>query len=215
MRGWRCGVDVGLLIASPAMVYQLVICPLCGVSDEIIDHISLLCPYTVHVWAGVDVALDYHLHTLVLGLSEWWSDAVAVLRGEKHIQSSIATVVFLDSIFKRDHRINLARPVFDATMAPNGSTDLHAYIILHPSSILCSTMPPRISANNMIQLQLRRTILVIQRNNEIVLAICLQSVRVKRSITNVLGIPTTRFPNRIAGICEISLAKEIASDLTV
>ncbi|KAM0827058.1 hypothetical protein ACQ4PT_068438 [Festuca glaucescens] len=54
-----------------------VTCPLCGVADETIDHISLLCPYAGSIWAGVDATLDYHLPALALGLSEWWPDAVA------------------------------------------------------------------------------------------------------------------------------------------
>ncbi|KAK1679221.1 hypothetical protein QYE76_040069 [Lolium multiflorum] len=81
---------------------------------------------------------------------------------EKHIQSSrlsahanahateVATAVFLDSIFKRDHRINLARPAVDATMMPDGSTIPHAYIIPHLSLIPCNTMPLRLSANNVV-----------------------------------------------------------------
>jgi hypothetical protein len=84
------------------------------------------------------------------------------IAGEKHIQSSrlsahanahateVATAVFLDSIFKRDHRINLARPAVDATMTPDGPAILHAYIIPHLSSIPCSTMPPSLSANNVV-----------------------------------------------------------------
>jgi hypothetical protein len=35
--------------------------PLCGVSDKTVDHISLISPYVVHVWAGVDATLDYHM----------------------------------------------------------------------------------------------------------------------------------------------------------
>jgi hypothetical protein len=35
-------------------------------------------------------------------------------------------------------------------MTPDGSTILHAYIIPHPSSIPCSTMPPRLNANNVV-----------------------------------------------------------------
>jgi hypothetical protein len=84
------------------------------------------------------------------------------IAGEKHIQSSrlsahanthtteVATTIFLDSIFKRDPRINLARPAVDGTMTPDVSTILHAYITPHPSSIPCSTMPSRLSANNVI-----------------------------------------------------------------
>jgi hypothetical protein len=35
-------------------------------------------------------------------------------------------------------------------MTPDGSINLHGYIIPHPSSILCNIMPPRLSANNMV-----------------------------------------------------------------
>ncbi|KAK1621287.1 hypothetical protein QYE76_026804 [Lolium multiflorum] len=64
---------------------------------------------------------------------------------EKHIQScklsayanahavGVATTVFLDSIFKRDHRIDHARPVIDAATAPDDSTILRVSITLHPS----------------------------------------------------------------------------------
>jgi hypothetical protein len=64
---------------------------------------------------------------------------------EKHIQSSrlpayanayaieVATAVFLDSIFKRDHRIDHARPAIDAATAPDDSTILRESITLHPS----------------------------------------------------------------------------------
>jgi hypothetical protein len=56
------------------------------------------------------------------------------LAGEKHNQSSrssahaiahaveIVTVVFLEPISKRNHRINLAIPAIDATMMPNSTT---------------------------------------------------------------------------------------------
>jgi hypothetical protein len=46
-----------------------------------------------------------------------------------------ATAVFVDPIYKWDHHINLERPAVDATMRPDGSTIMHAYIIPHPSSI--------------------------------------------------------------------------------
>ncbi|KAK1641529.1 hypothetical protein QYE76_059334 [Lolium multiflorum] len=67
------------------------------------------------------------------------------IANEKHIQSSklsayanahaieVATAVFLDSIFKRDHRIDHARPAIDAATAPDDSTILRKSITLHPS----------------------------------------------------------------------------------
>ncbi|KAK1652774.1 hypothetical protein QYE76_070579 [Lolium multiflorum] len=64
---------------------------------------------------------------------------------EKHIQSSrlsayanahameVATAVFLNSIFKRDHRIGHARPAIDAATASDDSTILRESITLHLS----------------------------------------------------------------------------------
>jgi hypothetical protein len=49
--------------------------------------------------------------------------------------------VFLDPIFKRDHRIDHARPVIDAATVPNDSTVLRASITLHPSPRHHYTMP--------------------------------------------------------------------------
>ena len=84
------------------------------------------------------------------------------IAGEKHIQSSrlsahanthateIATAVFLAPIFKRDHRIDFARPVVDVTMTPDSSTILHVSCSLHPSSIPCSSTPPRIINVNVV-----------------------------------------------------------------
>ncbi|KAK1625915.1 hypothetical protein QYE76_000230 [Lolium multiflorum] len=78
------------------------------------------------------------------------------IAGEKHIQSSrlsahanthaieVATAIFLDSIFKRDHRIGHARPAIDAATAPDDSTILRTSITLHPSSRYHYTMPRRL-----------------------------------------------------------------------
>ncbi|KAK1627170.1 hypothetical protein QYE76_001485 [Lolium multiflorum] len=70
---------------------------------------------------------------------------------EKHIQSSrlsthtnahaieVATAVFLDSIFKRDHRITHARLAIDAATAPDDTTILRASI----TSVSDTTPMPR------------------------------------------------------------------------
>jgi hypothetical protein len=78
------------------------------------------------------------------------------LAGEKHNQSSrpsahdiahaaeITTVVFLEPISKRDHRIDLARPAIDAAMAPYETTILRTSITLRPSPRHHCIMPPRL-----------------------------------------------------------------------
>ncbi|KAK1620100.1 hypothetical protein QYE76_025617 [Lolium multiflorum] len=83
-------------------------------------------------------------------------------RGEKHIQSNtlsahanthaaeIATDVFLAPIFKRDHRIDLARHAIDVTMTPDNSIIMHVSCSPRPSSIPCSSTPPRIINVNMV-----------------------------------------------------------------
>ncbi|KAK1696593.1 hypothetical protein QYE76_013290 [Lolium multiflorum] len=93
-----------------------------------------------------------HKPTNNLTLAPKW-EAIQSSRLSAHANAhaiEVATAIFLDPIFKRDHRINLARPTVDATKTSDGSTILHAYIIPHPSSIPRSTMPPRLSAIDVV-----------------------------------------------------------------
>jgi hypothetical protein len=67
---------------------------LCCASDETIDHISLLCPYDVHVWDGV-ASLDYHFPAPALGLFSWWTDVVASLVGKRRKEENSLTMLVI------------------------------------------------------------------------------------------------------------------------
>jgi hypothetical protein len=53
------------------------LCPLCGVADETLDHLSLQCIFAHEVWAGLLARLD--LPAILPGhdatLNEWWYNA--------------------------------------------------------------------------------------------------------------------------------------------
>jgi hypothetical protein len=84
------------------------LCPLCGVADETLDHLSLQCSFAQEVWIGLIARLD--LPAIVPGhdatLNEWWFSATGLfLRADRKKANSVIMLTLRYLWLERNARV--------------------------------------------------------------------------------------------------------------
>lgn len=83
-----------------------VLCPLCKVHNETLDHLSLDCPFARIIWAGIYAGLGLHLPTPAAPLLDWWPAAVEGLPVARRKETNSLTSLVLRSLWlERNARV--------------------------------------------------------------------------------------------------------------